>query len=192
MMPHTVADFDAALILRIDTAAISLPLRLFGDPAMARILLKIGGGSEGETMVDTTKKVDEGFPVQTMRREGKDFDEVLSARRDTSGLSDEIYHQVRKRDGTSVTIQGNKVIVADRYEEDVRVYDLGKGASGLRIFQELRLRATPSGGTHGGPIEDERVNDDRPLIEGAIKMYERARAEPAGFRPSDPFTGKDE
>ena len=125
------------------------------------------------------------FSVKTMRREAGGVAETITALENVSGAPDETY-QVRGQDGTSVTIHGDEVIVANR-EEDLRYYRLAKGTGDLRFSYQERLRMTPSDGPLGGRVDEECLQKDRALIEGALRMYERAKAEPEGFRPSDPF-----
>ena len=134
--------------------------------------------------LNVTKKAEDHFSAMTMRRDENGLSESITISQNVSGATDETY-QVRNQDGTRVTIHGEEVIVTDRYEE-YRYY-LVRDLGGMRISPRERLHATPSGGTSGGQIDDACVQKDRALIEGAFKLYERAREEPDRFRESSPF-----
>ena len=133
-----------------------------------------------------TKRVDDPFPVTTMRREAGGIAETLTVSNNVSGTPEETY-QVRKEDGTSVTIHGDEVVVADPFEKDIRYYRRGRGAGELRFVANARVQQTPSDGTLSSHVDQPLAEKDRIIVQGALELYARAKSSPEGFRESDPF-----
>jgi hypothetical protein len=133
-----------------------------------------------------TKTIDDPFPVTTLRREEGGVSETLTVSKNVSGTPDETY-QVRQEDGTSVTIHGDEVVVADPQEEDIRYYRLGRGAGELRFVANARLHRTPSDGTLSSHVDQRLAERDRIIIQGALKLYADAKSSPEGFEEGDPF-----